>query len=97
MISIARTRAENRFAALEKRQQVVLSEHEETARTISENTARLRALRLAKEAGGQSYKEIWCHETGSKAFAILAPIVNRICIRRMVVSRRWMTVLGRCN
>ena len=49
-ISVSRTRAENRFAAIEKRQQKVLSEQEETARAISENTARLKALRLAKEA-----------------------------------------------
>ncbi len=50
MISISRTRAENRFAAIEKRQQKVLSDQEETARKTSENTTRLRALRLAKEA-----------------------------------------------
>ena len=50
MISISRTRAENRFAAIEKRQQEVLSDQEETARKTSENTTRLRALRLAKEA-----------------------------------------------
>lgn len=50
MISISRTRAENRFAAIEKRQQEVLSDQEEAARKISENTTRLRALRFAKEA-----------------------------------------------
>ena len=50
MISISRTRAENRFAAIEKRQKEVLTEQEETARMVSENTARLKALRLAKEA-----------------------------------------------
>jgi hypothetical protein len=50
LISIARTRAEERFATIEKRQQAALSEQEEAARKISENTARLRALRLAKDA-----------------------------------------------
>jgi len=50
MISISRTRAESRFAAIEKRQKEVLTEQEETSRRISENTARLKALRLAKEA-----------------------------------------------
>lgn len=50
MISISRTRAENRFAAIEKRQQAVLNEREEAARALSANTARLKALRLAKEA-----------------------------------------------
>lgn len=50
MISISRTRAENRFATIERRQQAALSEQEETARMISENTVRLKALRLAKEA-----------------------------------------------
>lgn len=50
MISISKTRAETRFDAIEKRQQVVLSEQEETARAVSANTARLKALRLAREA-----------------------------------------------
>lgn len=50
MISISRTRAENRFAAIEKSQQKALDEQQEKAQKISENTARLKALRLAKEA-----------------------------------------------
>lgn len=50
MISILRTRAENRFAAIEKSQQKAINEQEEKARKVSENTARLKALRLAKEA-----------------------------------------------
>lgn len=50
MISISRTRAENRFAAIEKSQQKAINEQEEKALRISENTARLKALRLAKEA-----------------------------------------------
>ncbi len=56
MISASRARAENRFAALEKRQLKVLSEQEEAERAISENTARLRALRLAKEAEDRAEK-----------------------------------------
>lgn len=50
MISISRTRAENRFAAIEKSQQKALNEQEEKALKISENTLRLKALRLAAEA-----------------------------------------------
>lgn len=57
MISAARTRAESNFAALEKRQQKVLSEQEEAARAVSENTARLKALRLAKEAQDRAEKK----------------------------------------
>lgn len=49
MISIARTRAQEHFAAIEKRQQAALSEQEEAAFKISEKTARLRALRLARD------------------------------------------------
>ena len=56
MISALRTRAENRFAALEKRQLKVLSEQEEAERSINENTARLKALRLAKEAEDRTGK-----------------------------------------
>lgn len=50
MASQLRTKAEERFAAIEKARQTILSEHEEAAQKIAENTARLRALRLAKEA-----------------------------------------------
>lgn len=56
MISAVRTQAENRFAALEKRQTRVLSEQEEAERAVDENTARLRALRLAKEAEDRAKK-----------------------------------------
>ncbi len=50
MISASRSHAENRFAAMEKRQHKALSEQEVAERAINENTARLKALRLAKEA-----------------------------------------------
>ncbi len=56
MISAVRSHAENRFAALEKRQLKVLSEQEEAERAVDENTARLRALRLAKEAEDRAKK-----------------------------------------
>ena len=56
MVSASRSHAENRFAALEKRQLKVLSEQEEAERAINENTARLRALRLAKEAEDRAAK-----------------------------------------
>ena len=56
MISASRNHAENRFAALEKRQLKVLSEQEEAEREINENMARLKALRLAKEAEDRAEK-----------------------------------------
>ena len=56
MISAKRSQADNRFAALEKRQLKVLSEREEAERVVDENTARLRALRLAKEAEDRAAK-----------------------------------------
>ena len=45
-----RTRAEMSFAAIEKRQEPVLSEQEEAARMVREKSARLKALRLTKQA-----------------------------------------------
>jgi hypothetical protein len=54
MISISRTRSENRNATIKRRQQQVLSEQAEAARELSENTARLKALRLAREAKSAS-------------------------------------------
>jgi len=50
MISATRLRAESRFAEIERRQQKALSEQEEEALAIAENTARLKALRLEREA-----------------------------------------------
>ncbi len=50
MISISRTNAENRFAAIEKAQQKALGEQEEIALKIRKNTTHLKSLRLAKEA-----------------------------------------------
>jgi colicin import membrane protein len=50
MISAKRRHAETRFAAIEKRQQRVLSEHEEAADAVRNKTAKLKAMRLAREA-----------------------------------------------
>ncbi|MCF4098473.1 hypothetical protein [Maritalea mediterranea] len=50
MTDNARTRAEKHFAALQKPQNITLTAAEQKAKTISDNTARLKALRLAKEA-----------------------------------------------
>ena len=45
-----RTQAETRFAAIEKRQKVILNERNEAAADVRKNTAKLKALRLLKEA-----------------------------------------------
>ena len=50
MKSNTRTRAEMSFAAIEKRQKPVLSEQDEAARIVREKSARLKALRLNREA-----------------------------------------------
>lgn len=56
MISAARTRAEKRFASMEKRQKRALSEQEEIAQAVAAKTARLKALRLAKEINDRAEK-----------------------------------------
>ena len=56
MISAARTRAENRFVAFERRQLKVLNEQEEAERAVDENTVRLSALRLATAAEARAKK-----------------------------------------
>ena len=50
MSSNTRTRAEMSFAAIEKRIRPVLSVQDEAARIVREKSARLKALRLIKEA-----------------------------------------------
>ncbi|SDR01509.1 hypothetical protein [Pseudovibrio sp. Tun.PSC04-5.I4] len=49
MLSISKTRAKDRFAAIEKSQKKALDEGEEKAMKVSEKTSRLKAIRLAKE------------------------------------------------
>lgn len=51
-----RTRAEDRLAAISKAQKEALNEREARAAAISKNTARLKALRLAKEAADLAEK-----------------------------------------
>ena len=46
----ARSRAEELFTATQKKDKQVLKEKEKAEREIAERTAKLRALRLAKEA-----------------------------------------------
>ena len=53
MLQSARARAEKQFAATQKKDQPALNELEKEARGRTENTARLRALRLGKEAADQ--------------------------------------------
>ncbi|SFP21790.1 hypothetical protein SAMN04488056_1336 [Cohaesibacter marisflavi] len=54
MISIARSKAEARLAAVQKSQKEAISEQEERAFKTRENISRLRALRLAKESEDQT-------------------------------------------
>jgi len=49
MISIHRTRAEERFAAIERTKKVTLSERQEEAANLAAKITRLKALRLAKQ------------------------------------------------
>ncbi len=50
MKNIKRTQAEMRFAAIEKRQREVLTERVRAADEVRKKTAKLRALRLLREA-----------------------------------------------
>lgn len=50
MRNSARSRAEELFTATQKKDKRVLKEKEKAERDIAERTAKLRALRLAKEA-----------------------------------------------
>jgi len=49
-MTVARSKAEERYAEIRKREQNVKQELETAARVRAEKTARLRQLRLAKEA-----------------------------------------------
>jgi hypothetical protein len=50
MKNIKRTQAEMRFAAIEKRQREVLTERVQAADKVRKKTAKLKALRLLREA-----------------------------------------------
>ncbi|SNZ19120.1 hypothetical protein SAMN06265368_2200 [Cohaesibacter gelatinilyticus] len=54
MVSISKTKAAKRLAAVQKSKKAALSETEEEALKVRENMARLKALRLAKEAADQA-------------------------------------------
>ena len=57
MKNIKRTQAEMRFAAIEKRQREVLTERVQAADKVRKKTAKLKALRLLKEADDILVKE----------------------------------------
>jgi hypothetical protein len=50
MRKVTRTQAETRFSVIEKRQQSILNERNEAAADVRKNTAKLKALRLRREA-----------------------------------------------
>lgn len=49
MVSALRARAEARFSEIERRQRKAMSEEQAEKAAVDANTARLKALRLAKE------------------------------------------------
>ena len=53
----ARSRAEEQFTATQKKAKQVLKEKEKAEQELTERTARLRALRLAKEAADKEAAE----------------------------------------
>ena len=50
MLKSAKSRAEEQFAAIQKKDKPALKEQEKALQERAEHVARLRALRLAKEA-----------------------------------------------
>ena len=57
MLKSARSRAEERFAATQKKDKQALNEKEKARQEEAENVARLRALRLVKEAADKKAAE----------------------------------------
>ncbi len=57
MLKSAKSRAEERFAATQKKDKQALNEKEKARQEEAENVARLRALRLAKEAADKKAAE----------------------------------------
>jgi len=57
MYRSVKSRAEERFAATQKKEKRVLKENEITRQERAEQTVRLRALRLAKEAADKEAAE----------------------------------------
>ncbi len=57
MLKSARSRAEEQFTATQKKDRQALNEKEKARQEEAENVARLRALRLAKEAADKKAAE----------------------------------------
>lgn len=60
----ARARAEEQFAATQKKAKQALKEREKARNEITERMARQRALRLAKEATDKEAEKIEAEKTG---------------------------------
>ncbi len=56
-MAMARSKAEDRFAQIRKREQALNQEIDSAARERADKTARLRQLRLAKEAEDAAEKQ----------------------------------------
>jgi hypothetical protein len=72
MVPASRAHAESRFSAIEKRQQKALGEIEQRTLDIDANTARLKALRLAKAQADIDAVEAKKAEGASKLAARVA-------------------------
>ncbi len=57
MLKSAKSRAEEHFTATQKKDKQILKEKEKARQEIAERVARLRALRLAKEAADKEAAE----------------------------------------
>jgi uncharacterized protein YifE (UPF0438 family) len=57
MLNIMKSRAEEKFAATQKKDKQALTEREKAWQQRMEHTARLRALRLAKEAADKEKED----------------------------------------
>ncbi|TQV69741.1 hypothetical protein [Denitrobaculum tricleocarpae] len=57
MLKTAKSKAEEQFAATQKKDQKALHERDQARQKSAEHTAKLRALRLAKEAADKEQKD----------------------------------------
>lgn len=57
MLKTAKSKAEEQFAATQKKDKQVLEEKDKARQKSAEHTAKLRALRLAKEAADKEEKD----------------------------------------
>lgn len=57
MLKTAKSKAEEQFAATQKKDRQALEDKEKAQRKGAEHTAKLRALRLAKEAADKEEKD----------------------------------------